>query len=112
MSVALRLKSPSVADLDGMPCAKNLYTCTNPTVVPVFCFLFFFSEKKQKKTDRTNVHLGNVCFNGSGYINPDHLLLQTNEVKLRAKTVSAGLAPTTTREEGQGQLVVLRCMEV
>lgn len=53
-----------------------------------------------------------MCLNGSGYLNPDHPLLQTNEVKLRAKTVSAGLAPTMTREEGQGQLVLLRCMEV
>lgn len=59
MSVALRRKSPSVADLDGMPCAKNLYTCINPTVVPDrFFFLFFFNEKKP---DRTNVHLGNIC---------------------------------------------------
>jgi len=27
MSIALRLKSPSIADLDEMPCAKILYTC-------------------------------------------------------------------------------------
>lgn len=37
MSVALRLKSLSVADLDEMPCAKNLYMCFSLTVMPDRC---------------------------------------------------------------------------
>lgn len=34
MSVALRLKSPSIADLDEMSCAKILYTCFNLVRAP------------------------------------------------------------------------------
>lgn len=45
MSVAVILKFPSVTNLNEMPCAKNLNTCLNLTVLPERCG---FHEKDAK----------------------------------------------------------------
>lgn len=66
--------------------------------------------------DRIKDNLCNVCLNGSGFLNPDHLLLHTDYNKWGKITCKNFFSSSGTDNEKRGQaqtrLVLLRCMKV